>query len=199
MTVLVTLLVSVLRWWGKLGLHGPQTWRNLHLLALPAALVLIVPFLHGFRALPLSTTLYLAAGYALTGFYEELWARGVLLRVLRPSGQARAVVASAVLFGAMHLGNLLYRDPAIVAAQIVGAFCFGLAFAALRFRTNALWTLMVLHALHDFTLRYSNFPLIPLNVIQDIVLLGFAWVLLRGMRRSGTEDAGSAVAHPANI
>ncbi|GGM22012.1 hypothetical protein GCM10010841_32350 [Deinococcus aerophilus] len=58
---------------------------------------------------------------------------------------------------------------------------------------------MVLHALHDFTLRYSNFPLIPLNVAQDIVLLGFAWVLLRGMRRSETDDVGSAVAHPVNI
>ncbi|WP_373290532.1 CPBP family glutamic-type intramembrane protease [Deinococcus aerophilus] len=53
-------------------------------------------------------------------------------RTIESSGQARAVVASAVLFGALHLGNLLYRDPAIVAAQVVGAFCFGLAFAALR-------------------------------------------------------------------
>lgn len=190
MTVLATVLVTALRWWRDLGLGGPRQWRNLRLFALPALLVLVVPFLHGVRSLPLSVALYLAVGYALTGFYEELWARGVLLRVLRPCGETRAVLVSAALFGAMHLGNVLYRDPAIVLAQAVGACCFGLAYGALRLRTNALWVLMVLHALHDFTLHVSNFPVIPLNVAQDLVLLGFAWVLLR---RGGRQPAPAGI------
>lgn len=188
MAVLLTVLVSMLGWWREVGLDGPQKWQNIHLLTLPAVLVLIVPFLHGVKLLALPVILYLAAGYALTGFYEELWARGVLLRVLQPSGQVQAVIVSALLFGALHLGNVLYRDSAVVAAQAVGAFCFGLAYAALRLRTNALWLLMGLHALHDFTLRFSNFPLIGLDVVQDVVLVAFACVLLWGMRRARREE-----------
>ncbi|GMA14175.1 CPBP family intramembrane metalloprotease (plasmid) [Deinococcus metallilatus] len=204
MTGLATVFVTTLRWWRDLGLSGPQEWRHLHLFALPAVLVLIVPFLHGVKPLPLWAAVYLAVGYALTGFYEELWARGVLLRVLRPCGETRAVLVSALLFGAMHLGNVLYRDPPIVLAQAVGACCFGLAYGALRFRTNALWVLMALHAMHDFTLRFSNFPPIPLSVAQDILLLGFAGVLLRGSGRggqpapaaSGTGTAGTVLTTP---
>ncbi|WP_170131153.1 CPBP family intramembrane glutamic endopeptidase [Deinococcus yavapaiensis] len=63
------------------------------------------------------TILLLASGHRLTGWHEELWSRGLILRLLSSSGVRRAVVVSSLLFAALHLGNVLYREPLIVAAR----------------------------------------------------------------------------------
>ena len=188
LTLITAALVGALGWRREIGLTPPGHWRQLPLLIVPAALVLIAPFLRGVKWLPADTLVYLAVGYALTGLYEELWSRGVILRLLRPGGEVRAALLSAALFGALHLGNLLYRPPAVTLAQMVGAICFGVAYAALRLRTRTLWFLMLLHALHDLTLRLSNFPLIPLDVVQDVILLFYGLFLLRGLPQRRAHD-----------
>ncbi|WP_425451133.1 hypothetical protein [Deinococcus yavapaiensis] len=48
-------------------------------------------------------------------------------------------------------------------------------------RTRSLWPAMLVHALHDFTLHFTTFPVIALNVFQDVVLPAYALVVLRGV------------------
>jgi hypothetical protein len=70
----------------------------------------------------------------------------------------------------------------LVAAQAVGAFCFGVGYAAIALRIGTIWPLMVLHALTDLFAAVGALPKIPILVGQDIVLLIVGLWLLRGNR-----------------
>ncbi len=174
-------LLTLLRWWREAGFNGPSQWRELRLLWLPAVVAIVLPLFGGFAAVDAKMVVYLAIAYLITGFMEEAWVRGLILRVLQPIGAVRAVLISALLFALLHMTNFLFRNPAIVLAQMVGAFCFGVAFGALRLRTNTIWFLIALHMLHDLLLHLSGFPTIPLDVVQDVMLLFYGIYLLRGM------------------
>ena len=138
----------------------------------------VLPFLKGFAPSDWSTFLYLLVD-TLTGFMEEGLMRGIVMRVLKPAGATRSVVISALLFGLMHIGNLLYRNPFIVLAQMVGAFVHGIGLGAIRLRSNTIWFVVFLHGAHDLVLKYTNFPAIPLDEIQVTLLMLYGIYLLR--------------------
>jgi hypothetical protein len=188
-TVFVVAVLGGLRWWREAGFNRPSEWRELKLLWVPAAVLVVLPLIVGLHALAPATAAYLVA-YALTGFTEEAWFRGVLLRVLGTIGVRRAVLLSAVLFGASHLVNVLFRsNPFLVLAQAVDAFSEGVGFGAIRLRTNTIWPLIVLHGFEDLLLRFTRLPPIPVNVFQSVVLLVYGVYLLRNMR-GGVERPG---------
>lgn len=177
LTVVVTGLVWRLSGFREAGFTGPRSWRNLHLLVLPAVLA-VIPLVAGFR--PVDALGTLIVGYALTGFMEEALWRGLIPRVLRPTGPLAAVLFGSLLFGAAHLPNVLFRDSAIlVVAQAIGAFCFGVGYAAIALRMGTIWPLMVLHALTDLCAAVGALPRIPILVGQDVVLLVVGLWLLR--------------------
>jgi membrane protease YdiL (CAAX protease family) len=179
-TLVVLALLTLLGWWRTAGFNSRIEWRNLRLLWLPTVVTIVLPLLIGIKALEPATAAYLILGYVLVGVREEALYRGIILRILRPIGPLRAILLSSLLFAVAHSANLLVRsNPMIVLAQMVGAFCFGIAYATLRLRTNTIWFLVLLHALYDLLLRFSLFPLIPLNVVQDVILLVYAIYLLR--------------------
>ncbi len=184
-------LLTLLHWWREVGFNGPNDWRSLGLLWLPAGVAVVLPLLGGVQWLPAGTAFYFTVAYLITGFMEEAWMRGLVLRVLQPVGLVRGVLLSALLFALLHSTNFLFRNPAIVLAQMVGAFCFGVAFAALRLRTNTIWFLVGLHMLHDLFLHVTVFPVIPLNVVQDVILLIYGIYLLRGMAGGSHSDGDS--------
>jgi hypothetical protein len=97
-----------------------------------------------------------------------------------------------VLFGRVRLSNILIRgDPAAIAAQAVGAACFGFGHAALRMRIGTVWPLVVLHMLTDLFLQIGRLPLIPMAVVQDLILLGLGVVLLRQATGANPARQGS--------
>jgi hypothetical protein len=182
LTVVVTVLVWRVSGFRGAGFVGPGRWRNPRLLILPTVLS-VIPLLAGFR--PVDALGTLIVGYTLTGFMEEALWRGLVLRVLRPTGALPAVLFCSLLFGASHFANVLFRHSVpLVAAQAVGAFCFGVGYAALALRIGTIWPLMVLHALTDLCAAVGALPKIPILVGQDIVLLALGLWLLRGTRRS---------------
>ena len=193
LVVITFLTVALLRWWRTIGYNEPSAWRDLYLLILPAVVVVVFPLIGGLKVLDWSTVLYLAAGYLLTGIHEETIHRGIILRTLRPFGPFRAALISALLFAISHLANLFVRaNPAVVIAQVIGAFCDGFGFAALRMRTNTLWFLVILHALHDLLLQYTQLPLIPLDVVQVTILLIYGFIIMRNQRKLATSDTPAA-------
>ncbi|MFZ1752503.1 MAG: CPBP family intramembrane glutamic endopeptidase [Caldilineaceae bacterium] len=199
MAVVIVGLLTGLHWWQEAGFNGPDRWRSLGLLWLPAAVAVVLPLLGGVQWLPVRTALYFAIAYLITGFMEEAWMRGLVLRVLQPIGPVRAVLLSALLFALLHSTNFLFRNPAIVLAQMVGAFCFGVAFAVLRLRTNTIWFLVGLHMLHDLFLHLTVFPVIPLNVVQDVILLAYAIYLLRGLHQPPSPSLPEKAHHPSSL
>ena len=145
------------------------------------ALITLVPLLGGVRSIQGGTVAVLVIGYVITGFMEEMLWRGAVQRILAPTGTAKAVWLGSVLFGAAHLTNVLFRDSvALVLAQAFGAFCFGVGYAALRWRTNTIWPLMVLHLATDLFAAIGGLPKIPVLVGQDVVLLALGAYLIRG-------------------
>lgn len=178
--VALVALVTALGWWRAVGFNGPRAWRDWRLLWLPAtgALVLWI------------------VGYALTGFYEETLVRGVILRILRPRGPVQAVLISAALFGLLHVTNMLFRNPFIVLAQMVGA-AEGVGLAALRLRTNTLWFVIAIHAVEDLTLKLGALPAIPVNVVQSTIMLAYGLYLLRGLGGSNRAAVDTGRPQPA--
>ena len=182
MSVVIALALSALGWWKAAGFNFPTEWRDSRLVIIPFLIVLGLPFLKGIQTTDMGTFIYLVVGYTLTGFMEEGLMRGIVLRVLKPTGITRSVVISSILFGLMHIGNLLYRNPFIVFAQMIGAFVHGIGLSAIRLRTNTIWFPVILHGLHDLALKYTNFPAIPLDVVQVTLLMIYGIYLLRGWK-----------------
>lgn len=184
LSILVAVALSTLGWWKAAGFNVPTEWRDSRLMIIPFIIVLGLPFLMGIKPSDAGTFVYLVIGYALTGFMEEGLMRGIVLHVLKPTGTTRSVVISALLFGLMHIGNLLYRNPIIVFAQMIGAFVHGIGLGAIRLRTNTIWFPVILHGLHDLALKYTNFPVIPLDVVQVTLLMLYGIYLLRGWKNA---------------
>ncbi|MFZ0159789.1 MAG: CPBP family intramembrane glutamic endopeptidase [Kineosporiaceae bacterium] len=153
---LAVAVVVVTGGWHRTATRGPAGWRHLGLLAVPL-LVALAPAVLGFDLPATGTLAVLVAGYAATGVYEEVWHRGVVLDVLRQQGLRRSAVIGGAFFGAAHLTNVAFGQAvAVSAAQAFGAFCFGIGFSVLRWRTGAVWVLAAIHALGDLMLKITG-------------------------------------------
>ncbi len=87
--------------------------------------------------LPLALNLLTYA--LLPGVVEELVFRGWILGALRPFGEGRALLLSALIFGLAH-GNL---------TQLPFALLLGLMLGYLFLTTGRLWPVMIVHALNN--------------------------------------------------
>lgn len=146
-------------------------------------LVALAPFAAGLKDVGPQEVATIVLGYLATGVYEELWFRGLVLQSLGSWTPVRAAVVSAALFGAAHLSNIAFgAHPAVTAAQVVGATCFGVGLAALRLRGVSLWPLIILHALADIALQLGDVSSAwrwILMVGGDVILLIFGFLILR--------------------
>lgn len=157
MSALTFGLVRALELKRRIGL-GRLAPRQLPLLVLPG-LVLLWPLLYGVRPVGLGDVTILLLGYALTGVMEEVLVRGVIFQSLLARGALRAVFISALLFGAAHVGRLLFGSPLpLVLFQVMFAVFDGVLYGALRLRLGNLWPLIALHAAGDFALALGQVP-----------------------------------------
>jgi membrane protease YdiL (CAAX protease family) len=123
--------------------------------------------------------LYIIRNLAI-GFCEEVMGRGVVLMVmLQKWGQSRrgtyrAVLIANALFGVSHIFNLLAgRLPPLASlAQVVYSFVFGVAFAACFLRNNAIWPVMVMHAMIDMG---SGLRHIAVGGAEQIAVVNTTW------------------------
>ena len=69
--------------------------------------------------------------------FEEIWVRGIMYDALKPYGTGMAIIVSSIIFGFMH-GSLymLFYTTAL-----------GFVFGYIRYATNSLYTVTVLHAM----------------------------------------------------
>jgi membrane protease YdiL (CAAX protease family) len=188
MLAVLLVLLTAFGWWRLAGFTAPSQWRELRLYWLPVVL-LLVPFVGGVRMPPLSAIGLLVVAYAATAVFEEgLW-RGVMLGLLRPIGVWRAVLISSLLFGLGHLSNTALRGVSfLIVLQAFGAAIQGIGFAALRLRTNTIWPLIVIHALHDLFLQMSTLPIPLLEAFIETAICIYGIVLLRRLKGRAPVD-----------
>lgn len=190
LALLVVGIIAGLGWRREVGINGIRAWRHPRLLVIPLLLVLL-PFLGGLRGVDAGTVAFLVVGYTLNSVAEDGLFRGILPRILRPSGLAWVVVLSSVLFGLAHFGNLLSRPDqsvAITAAQALGAFSEGIGLIALRLVNRSVIPVMIVHALGDLFLQLGGLPIVPVNVVQSVLFLVFGIWLLRRYRTEIAAD-----------
>ncbi len=107
-----------------------------------------------------SLILPLVLRYTGVGLIEESFFRGLILAIflsawgINKKGIYRSVIVSSILFGLVHLTNLLNilkgRDVIIeTISQVFYATFLGIFFAAIYLRTKNLWIAVIIHALFD--------------------------------------------------
>lgn len=93
----------------------------------------------------------------MVGFSEEAIYRGGLWKMMRPFGVWPTVLATSMLFGAVHLVSLFWGAPLIVAlSRSFYAFAAGLIFAAARLRSGSVLAPMAVHIVVD-ALAFATF------------------------------------------
>jgi membrane protease YdiL (CAAX protease family) len=96
---------------------------------------------------------------------EELVYRCLLFRVLeRAWGTGWALSTQALVFAAMHLGNVEQGGVGDVVAMLVSVTVLGLLWAGLFVLTRNLWVVAANHAAWNFTILLSG---VPLSGIED--------------------------------
>lgn len=202
-TIAVVIVLTRLGWWRAVGFGPPSTWRDRRLLVVPAA-VAVLALLGGLSGIefddPARVGLVIMQPL-LTGFWEEGLIRGFLLFALlgaavrAGAGPIWSVVVSAVIFGALHLIALVGgADPASVLSQVVFATFFGIGFGAVLIRTNALWALVLIHALFNIAPvlnpeEASGFQLGAIVITAPLALYGL--FLLRPVKSEPSSASGA--------
>lgn len=91
---------------------------------------------------------------ALVGLTEELLSRGYVVRILREARHSErfVMVASSLLFAAMHLSNLVAGiEVQTVLVTVVYTFAFGVCMYLTMRVTGTIWAAVVVHGLTDPT------------------------------------------------
>lgn len=97
--------------------------------------------------------------YSLTGIFEELLFRGVVLNAFQDAFAAKcakaiwaSLILSALAFGLMHLTNLTSgQNVAGTLMQVIEGTAVGLCFGAVYLRCRNIWTVVILLALTDLS------------------------------------------------
>lgn len=194
-TVLFVIAVVIwLGWTRETGLRPNQWWHRESLVAfLPLAVPLIAVPVLGLRATTGGPVAWLLADAAFVAIWEQVYFRGLLLAQLRRRfARARtAVVVSALLFGAIHLTNIvgLDADPMFTLVQSLWAFLSAVGMAAVLIRTGSIWPLIAAHFLLDgiervlFTGQATRAEpeLMALLLVVGLLYATYGWVATKGM------------------
>ncbi|HSL42653.1 MAG TPA: CPBP family intramembrane glutamic endopeptidase [Anaerolineales bacterium] len=184
------ILLAAFGWWHEIGLTRIPSWRECLLflpLLIAPLLILVSSGIH--LTEPVQIGLALLFTLAI-GFSEEIAFRGIVLRLFLPRGSIQGALIASAIFGLLHLGNIFAgQSIALTIVQIFFAALGGFGLAAPYIKTNALWPLIIVHMLVDFTQKlakgfghagvvYSNIEM-AIYLLGSIVIAGYAFWLLR--------------------
>ncbi len=178
--------------------HGVKTC----LFYLPLIVVLLPTIVGGVR---LSNTGHLLATLLFTlgvGIAEELYFRGIILRLLGKSfGPLPVVFISALIFGAGHAsGAFVEKSLALVLLSILNALLFGWIAAETALLTKNLVPLMIFHCLFDFftyqMLATGNAKIMAYAVRGALMTIVAVYLLIRLKQRPAKNQVRSLQALP---
>lgn len=117
--------------------------------------------------------------YSLPSILEEVAFRGVILAMfLRFYRQPKAILFSALGFGAIHLLNMLDgRDPVWVTGQVVWAAILGLFYGYITLKTNSLIPAMIVHYLSNVFVSALNAFILSNGTVVEQAVYGIIFTL----------------------
>ncbi len=133
----------------------------------------------------------------LVGFTEEIFFRGVVANLFYekhahdPAGVWTATVWSGLVFGMLHLMNILGSDPVGVIVQVISATAMGMTLTAIYYRCRNIWALALIHAFNNIcaglvssffegaSLSETISSYSPINCISAIPFIVVTAILLR--------------------
>ena len=91
------------------------------------------------------------------GFGEEMLSRGFVYGVLSKFGRYKAMFASSLMFGLMHI-NIYFPGHLgwVTYWHVMSTFGFGLIMCALMIVTRSIWVPVIFHALADWTVPFEK-------------------------------------------
>lgn len=108
------------------------------------------------QLISVSNAILFTFNYLMVGVNEEITLRSLVLNnLLRNNekthkGVLRAVIISALIFGAIHIPNMFFMSPITVIVQAINAAAAGVLFAAIYIRSKNIWAGIVIHMLVDW-------------------------------------------------
>lgn len=131
--------------------------------------------------------LNLLTGCLLVGICEEFLCRGWLLNeFLERFGDSKkgvwySIIVSGLIFGLMHFGNMLSGQALVqTVTQVLNASVIGIVFGVIYYKTKNIWSVIILHALWDFSLFLGNVAPVTESVemISSFSVIGIVFTVL---------------------
>lgn len=112
------------------------------------------------------------------GFAEEIYFRGIICNVWKSSGEKKATLISAALFGMCHILQAIANpSPVATILAVCFAFFYGIAFAQIFLTTKSIIPAIAIHVFHDFCsfigASLNERTNVILGAIQTVLILGF--------------------------
>lgn len=118
------------------------------------------------------TLLLIIVANLLIGSFEEILCRGIIFKnLLKKYTPLKSALISSLIFALAHIGNFFTNDNNLeVISQIIYAFFLGVLFSAIFYVTKNIWSVILLHALIDFSGSLSPNKSAPnLDIINMII------------------------------
>lgn len=109
-----------------------------------------------------------------TGLFEEVLVRGLVLKLLllkmghTKQGIINACIISSVIFGALHMLNLIHTDVLPVMSQMIYATAIGVFYAALFLRTKTLLIPILFHGMVNLSTQIF-YAIVSYDVQQEFL------------------------------
>jgi len=198
--IMASIIVTWLRWWSKIGFRRFKQYLLLWIFVV-AIFGDVVNNWEGQIALTAAGIIGLSLLVTVLGaFCEEVFFRGLMLRILEPKGIWLAAIVTSILFGLAHLANVAAgMSLEVVLWQLCYASAYGLAYAAFALRTGTIWPIILTHFLNNFSILLvsgweTQIQEVSaadqwLNIIYTVGFAGYGILLLKKHRKELTSQA----------
>lgn len=125
------------------------------------------------------TTLSVFVTMFFVGLMEELIFRGCIYKICDEKwGDQKAVILSSVLFGLMHIINVLNDNILMVVLQMAYATCIGIVFAMLMYKKQGIILSILAHAIINITGNLGATETVYKEIIFTTMCVVFAIIMI---------------------
>ncbi len=189
-----TTSVALVYWSGEakgFGFTKPVSTKEWLLWLPPLLIPLFIVLSFGFNVSDVSKAIVLTIAALCVAINEETIFRGVLVKGFLRFGTLATLVVPSVLFGLIHIGNILGGGDMLFGLfQVLWAIAGGIALTAMRLRNGSIYPVIIFHFIVDLSeyfatneygvhdLSFSPFTLVVFGVLC-ILFAVYALVVLK--------------------
>lgn len=123
------------------------------------------------------------------GFNEEIYFRGLALKVMEEKGIKKAIIWSSIVFGVLHLANGFNgKSTLYLVLQMFFAFLVGFVLSEIVSISKSLWVVIIWHAAHDYISSITGDTLDKTALVILAIQVGILLVYLIGIWKISNVD-----------